>query len=107
MPLIKQLQTSTHLPPVNYRRPVVLLGLLKDVLGDSLINNHPSVFETCVPRMFCHPSCCLIKVFVSFTLRLDLNLVILVSWLIAYYFRSKVFFDKVEQNFFRPLLRKF
>ncbi|ESO10057.1 hypothetical protein HELRODRAFT_73143 [Helobdella robusta] len=35
---------------INYSRPVVLLGMFKDQLGDALIAEHPELFETCVPH---------------------------------------------------------
>lgn len=35
---------------IKYCRPVVIMGMFKDHLGDALIADHPQMFETCVPH---------------------------------------------------------
>lgn len=36
--------------PINYVRPVVILGPLKDRINDDLISEYPINFASCVPR---------------------------------------------------------
>ena len=38
------------LPPVNYTRPVIVLGPMKDRINDDLISEFPHKFGSCVPR---------------------------------------------------------
>lgn len=38
--------------PVNYTRPVIVLGPMKDRINDDLISEFPSKFGSCVPREF-------------------------------------------------------
>lgn len=35
---------------INYVRPVIILGALKDRINDELVNRDPSKFSSCVPR---------------------------------------------------------
>lgn len=35
---------------INYARPVIILGPLKDRINDDLITEHPDKFGSCVPR---------------------------------------------------------
>lgn len=37
---------------VNYVRPVIILGALKDRINDELVSRHPDRFSSCVPRKF-------------------------------------------------------
>jgi len=37
---------------VDYTRPVIILGSLKDRLNDDLIAETPEKFGSCVPRMY-------------------------------------------------------
>lgn len=42
---------SSSLPvPVNYTRPVIVLGPMKDRVNDDLISEFPDKFGSCVPR---------------------------------------------------------
>lgn len=36
--------------PVNYARPVIILGPMKDRINDDLISEFPDKFGSCVPR---------------------------------------------------------
>jgi len=38
--------------PVNYTRPVIVLGPLKDRVNDDLIAEYPDRFGSCIPRMY-------------------------------------------------------
>lgn len=38
--------------PVNYTRPVIVLGPMKDRINDDLISEFPDKFGSCVPRMY-------------------------------------------------------
>lgn len=38
--------------PINYVRPVVILGPLKDRINDDLISEFPNNFASCVPRKY-------------------------------------------------------
>lgn len=35
---------------INYTRPVIILGPLKDRINDDLISEYPDKFGSCVPR---------------------------------------------------------
>lgn len=35
---------------INYARPVIILGPLKDSINDDLIKEYPDRFDSCVPR---------------------------------------------------------
>lgn len=35
---------------INYTRPVIILGPLKDRVNDDLISEYPEKFGSCVPR---------------------------------------------------------
>lgn len=37
-------------PAVNYARPVIILGPMKDRINDDLISEFPEKFGSCVPR---------------------------------------------------------
>lgn len=37
---------------VNYVRPVIILGALKDRINDELVTRNPDRFSSCVPREF-------------------------------------------------------
>lgn len=37
---------------INYTRPVIILGPLKDRINDDLIAEYPDRFGSCVPRMY-------------------------------------------------------
>lgn len=37
---------------INYTRPVIILGPLKDRVNDDLIAEYPDRFGSCVPRMY-------------------------------------------------------
>lgn len=37
---------------INYTRPVIILGPLKDRINDDLISEFPDKFGSCVPREF-------------------------------------------------------
>lgn len=37
---------------VNYTRPVIVLGPMKDRINDDLISEFPDKFGSCVPRKF-------------------------------------------------------
>lgn len=37
---------------INYTRPVIILGPLKDRINDDLISEFPDKFGSCVPRKF-------------------------------------------------------
>lgn len=37
---------------INYARPVIILGPLKDRINDDLIAEFPDKFGSCVPRKF-------------------------------------------------------
>lgn len=41
---------SVHRLHINYTRPVIVLGPLKDRVNDDLISEHPDKFGSCVPR---------------------------------------------------------
>lgn len=41
---------SLFLPSVNYARPVIILGPMKDRINDDLISEFPDKFGSCVPR---------------------------------------------------------
>ncbi|XP_063056137.1 discs large homolog 1-like protein [Engraulis encrasicolus] len=41
-----------HQQEVNYRRPLIILGPIKDRINDDLITEHPDTFSSCVPREF-------------------------------------------------------
>lgn len=43
---------------VDYTRPVIILGPLKDRFNDDLIADSAEKFGSCVPRMYCL-ECCL------------------------------------------------
>lgn len=38
--------------PVNYARPVIILGPMKDRINDDLISEFPDKFGSCVPRKY-------------------------------------------------------
>lgn len=38
---------------VQYARPVIILGPLKDRINDDLISEFPDKFGSCVPREYC------------------------------------------------------
>lgn len=38
--------------PVNYTRPVIILGPMKDRINDDLISEFPDKFGSCVPRKY-------------------------------------------------------
>lgn len=38
--------------PVNYTRPVIVLGPMKDRVNDDLISEFPDKFGSCVPREY-------------------------------------------------------
>lgn len=37
---------------INYTRPVIVLGPLKDRINDDLISEYPEKFGSCVPREY-------------------------------------------------------
>jgi disks large protein 1 len=37
---------------INYTRPVIILGPLKDRINDDLISEYPDKFGSCVPREY-------------------------------------------------------
>lgn len=39
---------------IDYARPVIILGPLKDRINDDLISEFPEQFGSCVPRKFCN-----------------------------------------------------
>jgi hypothetical protein len=39
---------------INYTRPVIILGPLKDRINDDLISEFPEKFGSCVPRKLLH-----------------------------------------------------
>lgn len=41
---------------INYTRPVIILGPLKDRVNDDLISEYPDKFGSCVPRKFSYSS---------------------------------------------------
>lgn len=41
---------SVHRLHVEYTRPVIILGPLKDRINDDLISEYPEKFGSCVPR---------------------------------------------------------
>lgn len=41
---------SVHRLQINYTRPVIVLGPLKDRVNDDLISEYPDKFGSCVPR---------------------------------------------------------
>lgn len=43
---------SVHRLHVDYTRPVIILGPLKDRINDDLISEFPEKFGSCVPRKF-------------------------------------------------------
>lgn len=42
------------LSTVNYSRPVIILGPMKDRVNDDLISEFPDKFGSCVPRKYLH-----------------------------------------------------
>lgn len=43
---------SVHRLQINYTRPVIVLGPLKDRVNDDLISEYPDKFGSCVPRKY-------------------------------------------------------
>lgn len=43
---------SVHRLQINYTRPVIVLGPLKDRVNDDLISEYPDKFGSCVPREY-------------------------------------------------------
>lgn len=41
---------SVYFSTVNYTRPVIILGPMKDRVNDDLISEFPDKFGSCVPR---------------------------------------------------------
>lgn len=42
---------------VNYSRPVIILGPMKDRVNDDLISEFPDKFGSCVPRKYLYTVC--------------------------------------------------
>lgn len=42
---------------VNYTRPVIILGPMKDRINDDLISEFPDKFGSCVPRKYDFTAC--------------------------------------------------
>lgn len=37
---------------IDYARPIIVLGPIKDKINDDLITEYPEIFSSCVPRKF-------------------------------------------------------
>lgn len=48
--IFKKCSQSLIFLPVNYARPVIILGPMKDRINDDLISEFPDKFGSCVPR---------------------------------------------------------
>lgn len=49
------------LSAVDYTRPVIILGPMKDRVNDDLISEFPDKFGSCVPREYLHAPCVIYK----------------------------------------------
>ena len=50
----KRIDLTESCFPVNYTRPVIILGPMKDRVNDDLISEFPDKFGSCVPREYLH-----------------------------------------------------
>lgn len=48
---------------VNYTRPVIILGPMKDRINDDLISEFPDKFGSCVPRKYNFTPCSAAKLY--------------------------------------------
>jgi hypothetical protein len=48
---------SVHRLHIEYTRPVIILGPLKDRINDDLISEYPEKFGSCVPRTYLFNYC--------------------------------------------------
>lgn len=52
--LVERRPDLGHFCSVNYTRPVIVLGPMKDRINDDLISEFPDKFGSCVPRKSRH-----------------------------------------------------